>query len=367
MTRMDAVDAIRLLVRLLRSDAQAIERRLQERPDALEELSAVATDRGLAVVLLRALEASPWAGRISVERRRVLSERRERQAARCVALERGLAQLSDVLGRAGVPFMLLKGPYLAARFYSNPRGREYRDLDLLVRRADRSRAFGLIEQAGYERRSRVLVSEELTAFFVHGFDFVAGDVNLDLHWCLARHPSVRIDEGELWKRKDTFRLGDRAFGVLSDAHEVTLQALALVRDIERGRPQMKNVVDLIQIVAALDAGMPWDALFAASRSEGTHGALVNVLALCLDIAAARDVAPRLAAALGRSADRRVRSITPVFAQESSSAAVPRNRLWAARSYDTSLATCLAWWAISLPFRRAAHGWPRPPATVRSPA
>jgi hypothetical protein len=285
-------------------------------------------------------------------------------------LEKGLARLSDLFDHARMPFMLLKGPYLAARFYGDPRGREYRDLDLLVHRADRARAFRVLAQAGYERRSRVLVSEELTAFFVHGFDFVAGDVNLDLHWCLARHPSVRIDEADLWTRKGTFRLGDRTYGVLSDAHEVTFQALAVVRDIERGRPQMKNVVDLIQVVAALDAGMSWDALFAGARSDGTHGALVNVLLLCLDLAAARDFVPSLAAALDRCADRRVRSIAPVFALESSAAPIPQNRLWAARSYDTSLAIWLSWWAISLPFRRAAHGWPRPAAaraTLRSPA
>jgi Uncharacterised nucleotidyltransferase len=348
--------SIQLLVRLLRRDAAGVERALRARSNALDELASAALEGGLAIVLLRALDDCALAHEVSGEHRRLLARRRERHTERCLPLERGLVEIARQFRGEDVPFILLKGPYLGARFYGDVRGREYRDLDILVRRADRRHAFDLLERAGFARRSRVLFSEALTTFFVHAFDFVAGGVSLDLHWSLSRHASVHIDERDVWARKTTFSLDRRTYDVLADDHEVMLQALALLRDIERGRTQMKNFVDLIQVVASIDATMRWDALLADGRSSGTRGPLVNVLSLCLDVANARDLAPRLAAALEAQSARRVQSLTPAIAGRAAGYA---NRLWAARSYDTTLATCLGWWFVSLPFRRAVHGWPRP--------
>ncbi|HZI84147.1 MAG TPA: nucleotidyltransferase family protein [Casimicrobiaceae bacterium] len=363
--RVSPDNALKLLVRLLRRDSAGVRRCVETTPDALDELASIAADRGLAVVLLRSLADSALMEGVSADHRRTLLARAELQSTRCTVLEEGLERVAALFAAADLPFVLLKGPYLAARFYGDPRGREFRDLDLLVRRADRPRAFGILSRAGYARRSRILGSEALTAFFVHGFDYVAGGVNLDLHWCICRHPSLRLDEAALWKRKKTFRLNGRAYSVLSEEDEVRLQVLALLRDIERGRPQMKNFVDLVQIAAELDPAMSWDSLFTAGRLDGTHGPLVNVLTLCVDVVDAWRFVPRLAATLKKHAARRVGAPQPAI-EPASRATRYANRLWAARSYDSGLGEWLGWWALSLPFRRAAHGWPRPvPPRVRS--
>ena len=351
-------EPLRLLLRLLRRDDEGVRRWLQDRPGALDELASIAVDNGLAVVLLRSLADAALAEKISDDHRRALLDRADLQSRRCAVLEQGLERIAELFATHELPFVLLKGPCLAARYYGDPRGREFRDLDLLVRRADRQRAFAILRDAGYARRSRILGSQAVTAFFVHGFDYVAGGVNLDLHWCLSRHPSLRLDEAHVWERRQGFVLNGRAYSVLSHPDEVLLQVLALLRDIERGRPQMKNFVDVVRVCSELDATMPWDSLFAAGRVDGTLGPLVNVLTLSVDIADAWSLVPRLASTLDRHADRLVRAPKPAT-QRVSGAASYANRLWAARSYDTALAEWLGWWALSLPFRRAAHGWPRP--------
>jgi hypothetical protein len=361
-TRDDPTGSIRLLVRLLRRDAAGIRRCLEERRETLDKLAAAALDGGLSVALLRALVGPGLTQQLSEERQVALADRRDRQAARYTVLTNGLARVASMFEAAGVPFMLLKGPYLAARFYGDPQGREFVDVDLMITHADRRRALRVLEEAGFVRRSRVLGSEALTAYFVHGFDLVADGVNLDLHWSLSRHPSFKLNESSIWERKEAFLLGDRSYAVLSDGDEVTLQVLALLRDIARGRPKIKNVVDLIQVVVTIDPTMAWDAMFVAGRTSGIYGPLVNVLSLCLDVADAHDLAPRIAATLTRHAGRRVR-----FAP----AGVPSHilpartgfetRLWAARSHDAALGSWLVWWAVSLPFRRAVHGWRRPVA------
>lgn len=354
-------DELRLIVRLVRGDAEGMTRLLGTRPDVLDGAAAAAASEGLAVVFLRAQSALPPGFSVSAERLDALESRRQRQAARAAALAVALHQLADAFTAGGLPFLLLKGPYLAARFYGDPAGREYYDLDLLVPAADRARAWRVLEATGFVRRSRTPGGARLASVFVHAFDFASGSANVDLHWSLTRQPSVRVDERALWADRGTWEAGGRTFGVLSGRHEIVFHALSLLRDIERGRPKAKNIVDLVQIAAALDAVLDWDGLFDAARGDGTFGPLVNVLDLCLAVADARDDAPRLGAALERHAARLVRA-TPLEAPGHFAPARMGlgNRWWAARAYDTSPAAWGLWWAASLPFRRAVHWRPMPP-------
>ena len=355
------IEDIRLFVRLARRDAAGTERCLRARSASLADFVESATAQGLSVVLLRALADSPLHAALSHAQVAALEERRRRQATRLQILLGALAELAERFASAGQPFLLLKGPYLAARFYGDMRGREFVDLDLLVPRADRERAFHLLAAAGYSRRSRALFGVGLTSFFVHGFDFVAGDANVDLHWCLSRHPSLHLDEAKIWARQGSYTVDGRSYAVLSPADEVVFAVLSLLRDLERGRPKIKNVVDLVQIVAAIDAEIDWEALFENGRGDGTFGPLVNVLALCLEVADAHDLAPRLDAALARHAGRQVPARRAAWPLQFRPARFGLgNKLWAARAYDATPAAWLLWWAASLPFRIAVHRWRRTP-------
>ena len=354
---------LRLLVRLVAGDHAGAGPLLADRPGELDRLAVACGRAGLAVVLLRALAGSPLVAQLGPERMAWLRERQASQAARQQEMVGALADLADRFARDHQPFILLKGPYLAARLYGDPLGREYADLDLLVPAADRARAGQLLGQAGYELRSRTPLGAGLTSRFVHAFDFTRGRANVDLHFALSRHPALRLDEDRLWARHRSFALGGRRFVVLADEDEVIFAALSFLRDMERGRPKPKNAIDLVMLAKATDADLAWDALLGAS--DGTAGPLGNVLALCLDVAAARDLAPRLAEALDRHRHR----LVPFSAGDSPFHFAPMrlglgNRLWSARTYDTNLAAHLGWWALSLPFRMAVHR--RPGGRARRP-
>ena len=359
------INDLRLIVRLVRGDRAGATPYLEGRQGALDRLADAALLEGLAVVLIRALPSLPPGVEIPDRRRDALESRRRLQAGRSTAILDALASLAATFSAASQPFLLLKGPYLAARYYGDPDGREFVDLDLLVPGADRARAWRLLESAGYRRRSRVLGGERLTSLFVHGFDFANGNASVDLHWQLMRHPSVRMDERRLWSEHDQYPVGGTPFGVLSTGHEVVFQALSLLRDIERGRPKSKNVVDLVQVVAASDDTMDWEALFERGRADGTLGPMVNVLSLCLGAADAGDLAPRLSRTLGRRASRLVSArptdqpgrFEPAWMDAG-------NRWWAARAYDTTPLAWLLWWGASLPFRMAVHRHHAPARTRR---
>jgi len=357
---------LRLLVRLLARDAVGIARCFEAVPDLAEKLAESCNRSGLSVVLLRALEESPLRLALTPHRLERLNEALDHHQQRQQALGLALLSLARLLESNRQPFILLKGPYLASRYYGNLLGREFVDLDLLVPRADRSHACSLLRKAGLQRHSNVLVGEGLTSVFVHAFDFRSEAVNVDLHWDLSRHPSLQLDEEQIWARRASFIVEGRSYNVLSDEHEIIFAALSLLRDIERGRPKPKNLIDLIQIVRATDAELDWDALFSAR--DGTARPLVNVLGQCLAIAEACDLAPNLAAALDRRARSRVsaRSGTADFPLHFRPDRFGLgNKLWAGRVYETNLPAWFLWWAISLPFRLAVHR--PPPQRFRHPA
>ncbi|MFI5394681.1 MAG: nucleotidyltransferase family protein [Candidatus Binatia bacterium] len=309
----------------------------------------------LSIVVLGAIQESPLCDAFPPRGVEVLRRKCREQGARSRLLLRELERLADRFEAAGQRFLLLKGPYLAARFYGDAHRREFVDLDLLVPAGDRERAFRLLVEAGYARKSRALLGVRLTCYFVHGIDFVSGSSKIDLHWCLSRHPSFRIDERAIWSSRRSYDVGGRPYDVLSDEHEVVLAVLSMLRDFERGRPKIKNLVDLLRILEALDKRLDWDAFLEARRGEGTLGPTVNILGLCLDIAGAHDCFPGLHAALARHAGRRV----PVRLAGSPFVFAPAsfglgNKLWCARVYDASVAAWLLWWGVSLPFRIAVH-------------
>lgn len=362
-----SAEDIDLLINVLRHDHEGTARCLRSRRAAIDAFLEFVAAHGLSVVVLRGLEDSPLRSACSPRGIEVLENRRREQVARSRQLLGELERLAGHFASAGLRFMLLKGPYLAARFYGDVQGREFVDLDLLVPAGERQRAFRLLAEVGHAQQSRVLLGGRLTGYFVHAFDFARGRANVDLHWCLSRHPSFRIDEAAIWAGRQSYAVAGRPYDVLSDEFEVVFAALSMLRDIERGRPKIKNLVDLLRILDVVDARLDWDAFFAARRSEGTLGPTVNILGLCLDVAGAHDFFPALHAALARRADRRVRQSfggSPfLFAPARCGLG---NKLWSARVHDASPAAWLLWWAVSLPFRVAVHRRKRRPNRAAPP-
>jgi hypothetical protein len=357
--RVATAQDIALFVRLARRDYDAAARLLRSRQASPDAFLDLAVAHSLSVVVLRALEDSPLREAFSPERIEALESRRQEWTKRSLQFLAELERLAERFAAAGQRLMLLKGPYLASRFYGGWDGREFVDLDLLVPAADRERAFRLLANAGYTPKSRVILAPRLTCYFVHAFDFASARAKVDLHWCLSRHPTFRMDEEAIWAGRRSHAVRGRPYDVLSDEHEVLFAVLSLLRDMERGKAKVKNVVDLICLLSAIDEGLDWDAFFAARRSDGTLRPAVNILGLCIDVAHAPDAVPRLHRTLVRHADHRV-SVPPVRSPLLFEPPLGGlgNKLWCARIYEGSRLTWLAWWVASLPFRMGVH---RPPS------
>ena len=68
-----------------------------------------------------------------------------------------LRLVAPALDRAGVRFLVLKGPILASECYAHPGERPYTDLDILVSPRDRSRAIEALSHVGFTPRAGVAI------------------------------------------------------------------------------------------------------------------------------------------------------------------------------------------------------------------
>lgn len=110
-----------------------------------------------------------------------------------------LRLVGEHLGRAGIPWVVLKGPVLAAECYADPGERPFTDLDVLVSPRDRGRALETLRRAGFTPKAGV--AGKLFAAWGH-FHLVLVPPSprrlvLEMHWHLVDRANLfRIDVAE---------------------------------------------------------------------------------------------------------------------------------------------------------------------------
>jgi hypothetical protein len=284
--------------------------------------------------------------------REAFREAAQRQADRSGRLLGALGEILGAFRAAGVPCLLLKGLGLVARYYGAPDRRATRDIDLLVREVDLRAAEEALRSLGF-RLASVVPSRAFALRFTHAFDYVRGDLTVDLHWTLARHPSFRFDLEGLRGRRQPCTIGDLTVDVPSDEDALAFSALAAFRDLQRGALRARTLVDLHRIAAAC-RGLDPAAFLARRDAEGTRRITVNVLALLLHALDARAALPAIADLVdGAGAALRVDATSHLRALEPPRFALG-NRLLAIRLYECSPARSFLWWLLSMPVRLLAY-------------
>jgi hypothetical protein len=347
--------SLSLLSLLLKGDHDAAAYRLQQGAVPVDDFARFVARHQLQCTVFSLLEGS--SGRPSfpqhwVDQLRTLSLR---QRARQETLVCELVQLSALLTSAGQEFILLKGPYLAERFFGGIERRTFWDLDMLIRREHLAAVEHLLRRAGYVRRSTVLLHTALTTRFTHAFDFAKSSVTLDLHWRLSSQAAHDLDDDAIWWQRQAFVLRGQHVCVLSDEYDLVFNLISIFKDMERGSARLKPFVDLYFILRTVSRGLDWDAFVEQRQREQILGIVANVLALFLDFFKAWDTFPEVAAVVARQQGRlKVMLANDQRALLEASPGALRNKVWAAGLYDCSRLRVFAWWLVSLPFRLAVY-------------
>ncbi len=149
-------------------------------------------------------------------------------ALHALAAARQLAELSRVLGDAGVRAVAYKGPALSIDVHADLAARNFDDLDILVGESDRDRARGALAAAGYasptghsEREEKFYSRWEGVAHFARD-----GALPVELHWrCQAPRYGGPQDPADIVARARPCALGGGAVFVPSPEDLGVLLAL----------------------------------------------------------------------------------------------------------------------------------------------
>lgn len=261
-----------------------------------------------------------------------------------------LKELTEQFRAAGLDAIVLKGLYLADRFYHRLDRRTFWDLDLLVRTDQLADAQHGLRAIDYVRKSPILINERLSSRFTHAFDYERNGSTLDLHWALSNHPSYLFDYAAIWRDRKPYAVEDVAFDALSDDYTLLFNLTGILADIERGGLRFRSLVDLYMILQGVAHAMDWPAFFEKRRAERAYRACGATLALFLDLFDGHGEFPALSQAVG-AMDRWIPD-TPAktLALLSPSWMSIAQKRWAAPLYESSGIHFFRWWLVSLPFR-----------------
>jgi hypothetical protein len=220
--------------------------------------------------------------------------------ARNLAAVREFGELAD---RAGVRWVVLKGPALAHSVYPRPDLRHYVDLDLLVAPADFRRVLAELEAAGYQLVDRnwpLLAREQPGELRLRS----PRGVLLDLHWSIfndaARRASFDAPTAGLLDRRRLLAAGFPALSATDQLVHVGLHAAL------SGANRLGWLLDAHLAAGATGADPAvdppdWEAVLATARRIGAGPSLAVVLgrtSRLLSTAVGREVLTELAGGRG---------------------------------------------------------------------
>lgn len=336
-----------VLGQLLRDQDVDLVRSLGSDPAAVRGMDALVARHKVGPYLKRRLEASPVLHALPFETQARIEAAADRQREMAARSLTALEDVGAALGAASVPFLLVKGLEMAQRLFGGIAHRGFWDLDVLVREADRERAFRALESRGFTKTSSVFLSDRLAAGFVHAFDFVRSDRSLDLHWSLSRLPGLRPDDEALFSRAEWIELGGQRIRVLALEDELHFVLISVFADIQRGAMRLQSFVDLFALIRD-QPDMDWSAFFDRRKTERTDSVCRAVLRLFLSALGLEGRFESLSDAIGPEPPPET-----IGAIVESSPVEWRAKLWASRHLPVSPGFALAWWFGSLPFRVAA--------------
>jgi Uncharacterised nucleotidyltransferase len=209
---------------------------------------------------------------------RVVLDRLEREfrvaAQRSIALAAELVDIMAALRAAGISATPFKGPALAAAVYGDATLRQFRNLDILLHRADVAAAERVLVRRGYRS----------LALSPHARTYAQGDITVDLHWAIApRCFGSRAGIAGLWVRRRAVVLGEQRLAAPGPEDHLVLVTLHAARHVWGRIAWLADVAELLDRHPGLDYG--------AVRYEARRHGVERLVRLGLGLAHALVDAP----------------------------------------------------------------------------
>jgi hypothetical protein len=176
-----------------------------------------------------------------------------------LAAERELIMVSEAFNKAMIPFVALKGAFLAWHVYPEKGLRPLRDLDLLVPKERALEAFDCLIKAGARRMKGdnsdpALMLEHPGAHHLPPILSSHGTLGIEIHWLLFHHHKSDIDawdlahDKNLWKRCITLKVNQTEVPFLSPTDQLVhlIEHAFLGHELDNGPLVLTDIAFLIQ-------------------------------------------------------------------------------------------------------------------------
>ncbi len=184
-------------------------------------------------------------------------------AARYAILHHEIKNLLMILGGNKIDVILLKGAYIAEKFYKKPALRPMCDIDILVKKEDTDRIFELLEGNGYKIKS-IEDADSKRQLHCPGIT-TKTDILIEPHWDIS--PSLifswkkSVDTDKLWRSVVVEKLFGLEIVALPLEYLIVHLCVKIVIDNFRG--QLLQLYDIALILQ--QSNLDWNSLFSIAK------------------------------------------------------------------------------------------------------
>ncbi len=265
-------------------------------------------------------------------------------------------ELVAALDEASVPFALLKGLYLADRYYGAPDRRPIGDIDILVARENLSATAEALESLDLKPVAIGVEEAVRSSAHLYHVEYSAPGLRVEVHWALRTNPTFRIATDEILARAEPWVFQGRTIRVPPPDVDLLLQLLGLHTDVSLGEVLFRNFLDIHKVCARLQEVVDWSRYLDERELDGTLKLCVNTLAMFLVTTRQEPTFEELARVVNERRELLVGQPDRAYYREVlSSTSLIKRKDWPFRQFDTALAKTATWWLRGLPARARAHG------------
>lgn len=223
----------------------------------------------------------------------------QENAARNLIFADELSSLVKAFADVGVEAIGFKGPALAVSAYGDLALRRFVDLDLMVRRADVTRAIEVLIAKGYAS-SKPLTTEQQALLLrtQHNLQFARQRLIVELHWQVSSELfASSVTAEELWKNLETVRVNK------ADVKTLSTEDLLFSLCVHGSRhlwQRLAWICDIDRIIATQDS-IDWAVLMTRAKRANAERMFLLGPALC-----ARLLGTRLPALISAAIARNLR-------------------------------------------------------------
>lgn len=282
---------------LVQGDMDNARKILEDDRYDLTGLCSLMARRRMAGYIHTLVDRAALTGSVPPEANLILADSYRQQLQRSQSSLKLLVDVQQKMNDASIPFLTLKGLYLAKRFFGDICRRFMWDLDILVRKSDLNATISAIAETGLKTRPGANPGDKSPYWGIHAIEArgVAGKV--DIHHAIRNLPGMHFDHDLMWESAREFTIGKASFATLCDEDTLLTAAVGIGADLQSGHHRLRKIWDIYVMLRAMDTTTDWGAFFALREREGSLKLVINMISFCVLLVMAKGDFPNLRQAM----------------------------------------------------------------------